>query len=456
MPGLNELMKTAEKNFGKGRLSVGIKDLRSQKKLVDFPRLPIGIFPLDFGWAGGIPFNTPVQLFGPYEGGKSTLAIMLMKYAAKFCFNPDCLKPRVLCKCRLQKKAKSMLVHTEGLPPDPRWFQRLRYDYEKELVVALPDYGEMACDMIEAGLKADDCGLVIIDSLAGIVPRIEMTAGYLDWQIAYQSRLIAKLFHRTSAILVNEWRRNHMVALVYINQIRAIIGGSAHGPTENTPGGFAAKHGYRLSARVSQLAGDVNVGDVDKDSSTKNVMRCACSLLGSQAKQQLLVLAGRMEYKITIREAGGYNPGTPVDVGFWVQKAKELGLLETSSLYKGYKLKDSKVFFDKLTDIEEVFKKGEYKGVKGFDDALRFMLVEAARKIALRKLSHDPDVSIMKCAPPAADVPIPKIPEEAELEADLESEPELIEAVIPPTELPEEDLLEECQGQPVEEEKDGD
>jgi len=148
-------------------------------------------------------------------------------------------------------------------------------------VVDITLHPEHRTEIIEAAVRADDCGLVILDSLAGLVPKAELDGSYLDQQVATQARLIAKLSRRLNPLLVNEYRRGHHVAVVFLNQMRTIIGGSNYGPSETCPGGWAAKHFYRCSIRIGQLKGDVKKGELDAAANMKNALRFSASSPGS-------------------------------------------------------------------------------------------------------------------------------------------------------------------------------
>jgi recombination protein RecA len=395
---LQDALRQFEKAHGAGKVFHGTKDIKPlAMNLVDFPRLPTFILPVDYSIAGGIPLNQPVELQGPQNGGKTSLATMLAKALPKFCMNPACLKPLALCKCKQPRLQKTVLIHLEGLPPEKSYYDMLSYDSDKNLVIILPEWGEQACDMIEGALTADDCGLVIVDSIAGLSPRAEQEKDYESALVASQPRLVSVLMRRLSPRLVKEFRRGHMVGVVLINQIRSVIGGGTYGPTENNPGGFALKHYCRLNARISQLTSD----DLDSETNVKNILRFSMSLLGSNAKQQLLLLSGKAEYRICVRHHKGYTPGTSIDGPFWTQKAKELGMLEQIDMpgAKGWRVTGTKLFFNTLSEIDSVFQTGSFKGRHGVDDALKFLLVKAARDRHIKAIEDSSKRRVIVCQP---------------------------------------------------------
>lgn len=401
----------------------------AQEAVIDYPRIPTYILPLDYALAGGIPCNVPTQFYGPYQGGKSSLSYLAAKGLSNTCMRclqplarckcaqkrfaptcPTCGKPfdecqhksepielcetcgksRIECICKSQLIQKTFLCHLEGMPPDNLYFNTLGYEAEGNLVVGLPEYGEQACEMIEAAIQSDDCGLVIVDSIAGIVPREEMECAYEDAKVAMQARLLSRLFRRLSPLLVKEYRRGHLVGVIFINQLRANIGGGRFDPGEQTPGGWAAKHGYRLSVRVNQLSIDAAAGERDKTDNMKNVGRFSVSLLGSESKQQMLILSGKAEYKIVLRDWEGYLSGSCLDANTCIALAKDTGFLEKTSA--GYEFKGTGMTFRVLSDIEAMFREHRYVNpstgevVDKADDILRFMIVRRAKHAAIRDI----------------------------------------------------------------------
>ena len=425
--GLNQLLSRPRVG---GKILYEKKQLApAQESVIDYPRIPTYILPFDYATAGGIPCNVPTQFYGPYQGGKTTLSYLAALGLSKTCMRclqplakckcPEkqfiqtcptcgkpvdacshkaepielcetCGKPRLECTCKSRLIQKTFLCHLEGMPPDDLYFNTLGYEPEGNLIIGLPEYGEQACEMIEAAIKSDDCGLVIVDSIAGIVPREELECAYEDAKVAMQARLLSRLFRRISPLLVKEYRRGHLVGVIFINQLRANIGGGRFDPGEQTPGGWAAKHGYRLSVRVNQLSVDAAAGERDKQDNIKNVGRFSVSMLGSESKQQMLILSGKAEYKIVLRDWDGYLSGSCLDANTCITLARELGFLEKTS--GGYEFKGTGLTFRVLSDIETMFREHRYvkqetgEVLENADDIIRFMVVRRAKYEAIRDI----------------------------------------------------------------------
>jgi len=424
MPGINEIIVAKKWN------APTASKLASQQQFIDYPRIPTNIFPVDYVLAGGIPCNVISQIYGPQHGGKSTFCYLAAKALSSTCMRclkpfsicecpepnyievcPKCGKPagtckckynlavercgdcgreRIACSCRSRLKQKTFLAHFEGLPPDGLYFSNLGYYDADNIFVASPDYGEQGCNMIETAAKSDDVGLIIVDSLANIVPGEELECDYEDAKVALQARLIARLFRRLTNVLVTEFRRGHMVSVLFINQMRSIIGGGKFAPSETTPGGHASKHGYRLSMRHNQLSGDSKSGEVTTDGE-KYVLRFSVSLLGAQSKQQLLVLHPKCEYKIVIDSSYRDVPvGTCIDSTTVVTVAKKLGILE--KLVDKYVLKGTDMDFERLSDIDDMFIRDP-----AYADAFRYHVVQVARKRKIDRILADKDARLAVC-----------------------------------------------------------
>jgi len=345
----------------------------------DYDRLPCYVFPVDYAFGGGIPFNIISQFYGPPTGGKSTLAILFAKGLAHTC--NSCLRPLSVCNCGEKKVLQTFWCSTEG-KPDPYWFDLLGYDADKHMYLGVPEYGEEACTQVELAVRDPDCGLVVLDSLAGLVPKKELERSYLDLSVGEQARLIARFVMRVRAILTKELRLGHRVSVLFLNQVRTKIGGMSYGSNETTPGGFASKHGYRLSARINQLAADSD--DVNKSENMKDALRFSVSLLGQGAKQQLVILSGKAEYKLAVRRTDAYVPGLPLDMKATIKYARDLGLLKKQS--DGYHFNGA--VFKTLASLHDFFV-GD-----GFEQGLvlKWVVVQKAKRRFISTLEDNSKV----------------------------------------------------------------
>jgi hypothetical protein len=139
---------------------------------------------------------------------------------------------------------------------------------------------------------------------------------------------------------------------------------------------------------VSQLSSE----DKDTTNQLKNASRFSASLLGPSSKQQMLILAGKAEYKIVMQDFDGYQAGAIMDANAITNFGKKTGLLDKGSKY--YELKTTDMQFRVLSDLENMLKAGEYadpetgevSAMPFPDDVARFIIMKRAKEQATRAL----------------------------------------------------------------------
>ncbi|MEW6233896.1 MAG: recombinase RecA [Candidatus Omnitrophota bacterium] len=199
-----------EKHFGRGSI-MKMGDIPKQ----DIPVIPTGSLGLD--WAlgiGGVPRGRVVEIFGPESSGKTTLAQHIVAEAQKL-------------------GGVAAFVDAEHAI-DVHYAAKLGVDIEN-LLVAQPDTGEQALDIVEMLVRSNALDVIVIDSVAALVPQAEIDGEMGDNQMGLQARLMSKALRKLTAIL----NKSHTCA-VFINQIREKIG-VMFGNPETTTGGRALK-----------------------------------------------------------------------------------------------------------------------------------------------------------------------------------------------------------------------
>ena len=295
MATLDKIFSEADKKWGKGTMTMGTALGE------DYPRIPTGIFALDYSTGGGFPIGVTSSIYGPPGGGKSLTLARAVSCAQKMCWK--CLDYEWDCQCSQgPEKKKVVYVTTEIF--DQTWVEQLGVITD-ELVVAEPDYGEQAADIIIETLRADDCCLVVLDSIAMLTPIAELEGSAEDQLIGAQARLIAKMVRKIKATLVREKKRNHRMTFITTNQIRAKIG-AMFGPSEEVPGGFVSKHDWHLTLRMSQIKSD----DTDKETELPVNAKFKSSMIAMGNKRKVLTLAGTSEFFVTVSELGEFKKGT--------------------------------------------------------------------------------------------------------------------------------------------------
>ena len=235
-----------EKQFGKGSIMrLGAKDA-----LVPVEVIPTGAISLDAALGvGGMPRGRVVEIFGPESSGKTTLALHVVAEAQ-------------------QRGGMAAFVDAEHAL-DAAYAKRLGVDVDN-LLVSQPDYGEQALEIAEALTRSNAVDVVVIDSVAALVPKAELDGDMGDSLPGLQARLMSQALRKLTGIVSKS-----KTCLIFINQIREKIG-VMFGNPETTTGGRALKFYSSVRVDVRRIAsikdGDRVVGNRTKAKVVKNKM----------------------------------------------------------------------------------------------------------------------------------------------------------------------------------------
>ena len=207
---LDEALKKIEKDFGKG----SIMRLGDHAKL-NIESIPTGCLSLDMALGiGGIPKGRIIEIYGPESSGKTTLTL------------------HVIAECQKKGGTASFIDAEHAL--DPQYARNLGVDIDK-LIVSQPDNGEQGLDIAEALVRSGAVDLVVVDSVAALVPKTEIEGAMGDATIGLQARLMSQAMRKLSGVIS---KTNSTV--IFINQLREKIG-IMFGSPETTTGGKALK-----------------------------------------------------------------------------------------------------------------------------------------------------------------------------------------------------------------------
>jgi recombination protein RecA len=199
-----------ERQFGKG----SIMKLGSQV-IADVPVIPTGSLALDLALGvGGIPRGRVIELFGPESSGKTTLALHVVAEAQK------------------QGGIAAFIDAEHAL--DVMYAKKLGVNCD-DLLVSQPDTGEQALEIAEVLVRSGAMDVLVIDSVAALVPRAEIEGEMGDAHVGLQARLMSQALRKLTACISRS-----MTSVMFINQIRIKIG-VMFGNPETTPGGNALK-----------------------------------------------------------------------------------------------------------------------------------------------------------------------------------------------------------------------
>ncbi len=232
-----------EKQFGKGSIMK-----LGEGKILDIPIIPTGSLALDLALGvGGAPRGRVMEVFGPESSGKTTLCLSVVAQA--------------------QKRGGTAAFIDAEHAVDPAYAQKLGVNL-KDLLISQPDTGEQALEIAETLIRSNAVDVIVIDSVAALVPRVEIEGGMGDTHIGLQARLMSQALRKLTAAISKS-----KTSLIFINQIRMKIG-VMFGNPETTPGGRALKFyaSVRIDLRrIAQLKeGENIVGNRVKAKIVKN------------------------------------------------------------------------------------------------------------------------------------------------------------------------------------------
>ena len=205
-----------EKDFGKGAIMK-----LGDKPAVSVETIPTGALALDVALGvGGIPRGRIIEIYGPESSGKTTLA------------------QHIVAECQKRGGIAAFVDAEHAL--DPEYARNLGVNVD-ELLISQPDTGEQALDITEELVRSGAVDVIVVDSVAALVPKAEIDGTMEDQQMGLQARLMSKALRKLTGVV---GKTNTTV--IFINQLRQKIGG--YGLSETTAGGNALK--YYASVRL--------------------------------------------------------------------------------------------------------------------------------------------------------------------------------------------------------------
>jgi len=215
---LEAAISQIEKSYGKG----SIMRLGSKDVLVPVNVIPSGCLSLDAALGvGGFPRGRVIEIYGPESGGKTTMTLHIIAEAQKL-------------------GGQAAFIDAEHAL-DPSYARKLGVDVDN-LLVSQPDHGEQALEIAETLIRSGGVDVVVVDSVAALVPKAELEGEMGEPQMGLQARLMSQALRKLTAIVSKS-----KTCLIFINQIREKIG-VMFGNPETTTGGRALK--FYASMRV--------------------------------------------------------------------------------------------------------------------------------------------------------------------------------------------------------------
>jgi recombination protein RecA len=309
---LETAIAVIEKSYGKG----SIMRLGSRDVLVPVSVIPTGCLSLDAALGvGGFPRGRVVEVYGPESGGKTTMTLHVIAEAQKL-------------------GGTAAFIDAEHAL-DPIYARKLGVDVDN-LLVSQPDNGEQALEIAQELIRSNAVDIVVVDSVAALVPKAELEGDMGDPQMGLQARLMSQALRKLTAIVSKS-----RTCLIFINQIREKIG-VMFGNPETTTGGRALKFyaSIRLDIRRIQA---IKEGDRVIGSRTR----------GKVVKNKVAAPFREAEFDILYGE-GISREGDLIDLGV------EKGLLEKSGTWisfggerMGQGRENARVFLKENRDIRD-------------------------------------------------------------------------------------------------------
>jgi recombination protein RecA len=235
-----------EKQFGKG----SIMRLGQRGAIAPVDAIPTGAISIDYALGiGGMPRGRVVEIYGPESSGKTTLALQVIAEA---------------------QKAGGMAAFVDAEHAlDAAYAQKLGVDLEN-LLVSQPDHGEQALEIVEVLIRSGGVDVVVVDSVAALVPKAEIEGEMGDAQMGLQARLMSQALRKLTGVVSKS-----KTTLIFINQLREKIG-VMFGNPETTTGGRALKFYASVRIDIRRIAsikdGDQVIGGRTRVKVVKNKM----------------------------------------------------------------------------------------------------------------------------------------------------------------------------------------
>ncbi|HEY4378995.1 MAG TPA: recombinase RecA [Acidobacteriaceae bacterium] len=231
-------LSSLEKQFGKG----SVMRLGSKEAVVPISVISTGSISFDVATGvGGVPRGRVIEIYGPESSGKTTITLQIVAEAQK-------------------SGGLAAFVDAEHAL-DPGYAKKLGVDIDN-LLISQPDYGEQALEIVEALVRSNAIDVLVVDSVAALVPKAELDGEMGEAQMGLQARLMSQALRKLTGAVSKS-----RTCLIFINQIREKIG-VMFGNPETTTGGKALKFYSSMRIDIRRI-GAVKEGDVVVGSRTK-------------------------------------------------------------------------------------------------------------------------------------------------------------------------------------------
>jgi len=318
---LQEAVDEIKQRFGEGAI-MKLREVRP----IDVDVIPTGSISLDMALGvGGVPRGRVIEIYGPEGSGKTSLALHIMAEAQK------------------QAGVGAFVDAEHALDPD--WAKKIGVNVD-DLLISQPDSGEQALQIVETLVRSGEVDVIVIDSVAALVPQAEIAGEMGEFQIGLQARLMSQALRKLSGIIAET-----KTVVIFLNQTRMKIGISWGNP-ETTPGGLALK--FYSSIRIDlRRAAQIKHGE---------------EIIGNRIKAKIVKNKVAAPFKTTEFDIY-YNEGISkladlINTGLKLEIIKKAGSwlqFENSKLGQG--MEASKTFLKENPEIADKIKKALFNSM---------------------------------------------------------------------------------------------
>jgi len=318
---LQEAVDEIKQRFGEGAI-MKLREVRP----IDVDVIPTGSISLDMALGvGGVPRGRVIEIYGPEGSGKTSLALHILAEAQK------------------QAGVGAFVDAEHALDPD--WAKKIGVNVD-DLLISQPDSGEQALQIVETLVRSGEVDVIVIDSVAALVPQAEIAGEMGEFQIGLQARLMSQALRKLSGIIAET-----KTVVIFLNQTRMKIGISWGNP-ETTPGGLALK--FYSSIRIDlRRAAQIKHGE---------------EIIGNRIKAKIVKNKVAAPFKTTEFDIY-YNEGISkladlINTGLKLEIIKKAGSwlqFENSKLGQG--MEASKTFLKENPETADKIKKALFNSV---------------------------------------------------------------------------------------------
>lgn len=221
---IQDTIKELNHKFGDNTLM-----MLGDKPKVGLEAIPTGSFGLDIALGiGGIPLGRIVEVYGPESSGKTTLALHIVAES--------------------QKKGGTCGYIDAEHAMDPEYAKKIGVKTD-QLIITQPSSGEQALDILESMVMSQKFSVIVVDSVAALTPKAELEGEMGDANVGRAGKMMSQAMRKLTGAISDS-----KTVVVFINQLRAIIGGFGYGPQETTSGGKALRYAATIRIDIRRIA----------------------------------------------------------------------------------------------------------------------------------------------------------------------------------------------------------